>query len=203
MRREQPEVSTGACDTRTSLLVRLGDSLDSVAWREFLDFYTPLIYRHARKSGFQDADAADISQEVLCAIAHAIRDRQYDRRKGSFRGWLFTIVRNTQHNWRVRQARRPALTGQQDIIDGWEDKEQDLQALWNAEHEKHLLAWAAGRVHASVKEATWQAFWRTAVKGMSFQQVAAELGMSVGSVYAAKSRVLVRLRQEVRRFQEL
>ena len=52
--------------------------------------------------------AADISQEVLCAIAHAIRDRKYDRRKGSFRGWLFTILRNTQHNWRVRQARRPA-----------------------------------------------------------------------------------------------
>jgi len=42
----------------------------------------------------QDADAADVTQEVLRSVARAAKDLDYDPKGGSFRGWLRTVVRN-------------------------------------------------------------------------------------------------------------
>src|SRR5947208_6425875 len=80
--------------TRPSLLVRLRDARDELAWSQFVELYAPLVYGFARKHGLQDADAADLTQEVLQAVSGGIRRFDYDPRRGSFRGWLFTVVRN-------------------------------------------------------------------------------------------------------------
>src|SRR5580700_2400879 len=93
--------------TRASLLVRLRDPQDEAAWTEFVDLYAPLVYGYARKQGLQDADAADLSQEVLGAVAGAISRLEYDPRRGSFRNWLFTVVRHKLANWRRTQRSRP------------------------------------------------------------------------------------------------
>jgi RNA polymerase sigma-70 factor (ECF subfamily) len=50
--------------------------------------------------------------------------------------------------------------------------------------------------------ATWQAFWQTAVDGKPAAEVGAGLKMTPGAVYVAKSRVLARLRDEVRRMMD-
>src|SRR5258706_12021873 len=76
--------------TRASLLVRLRDPRDEAAWTEFVDLYVPVIYGYARKQGLQDADAVDLSQEVITAVADAVRRLDYDRQRGAFRNWLFT-----------------------------------------------------------------------------------------------------------------
>ena len=68
--------------TRPSLLLRLRDPRDEAAWRQFVDLYAPLVYGYARKQGLQDADAADLSQEVLCAVAGAVGRLEYDPRAG-------------------------------------------------------------------------------------------------------------------------
>src|SRR2546430_17610403 len=80
--------------TRASLLVRLRDPRDGRAWSEFVDLYAPLVYRFGCKQGLQDADAADLSQEALRAVAGAIGRLDYDPERGSVRGWLFTIGPN-------------------------------------------------------------------------------------------------------------
>src|SRR5919197_2744578 len=80
--------------TRASLLVRLRDPNDADAWSEFVRLYAAVIYGFARKHGLQDADAADLTQEVLRAVAGAVGRLEYDPARGSFRGWLFTVVRN-------------------------------------------------------------------------------------------------------------
>src|SRR5439155_20638678 len=85
--------------TRASLLVRLRDPRDEQAWAQFVDLYAPLIYGYARKQGLQDADAADLSQEVFRAIAGAVGRLEYDPARGSFRNWLFTVVRHKLANW--------------------------------------------------------------------------------------------------------
>lgn len=59
-------------DTRRSLLVRLREPTDDVAWAEFIEIYDPLVYRLARRRGLQDADARDLCQEVLRTVARAI-----------------------------------------------------------------------------------------------------------------------------------
>src|SRR6516225_4147415 len=81
-------------NTRPSLLVRIRNAEDSQAWSQFVALYAPLVYGYARKRGMQDADAADLMQDVLRAVAGAAGRLEYDPLRGSFRGWLFTIVRN-------------------------------------------------------------------------------------------------------------
>src|SRR4051812_14481068 len=85
--------------TRASLLLRLGDAQDGDAWKEFVDLYAPLVYGYARKQGLQDADAADLCQEVLRAVAGAVGRLEYDPQRGAFRNWLFTVARRKLVNW--------------------------------------------------------------------------------------------------------
>src|SRR4051812_11765676 len=97
--------------TRAGLLVRLRDPRDEAAWTEFVDRYASLVYGYARKQGLQDADAADLAQEVLGAVACSIGALEYDPARGAFRNWLFTIVRRKLCDWQAARARRVNGTG--------------------------------------------------------------------------------------------
>jgi RNA polymerase sigma-70 factor (ECF subfamily) len=52
-------------------------------------------------------------------------------------------------------------------------------------------------LQAEFQPNTWKAFWECVASDRSAAEVAVKLGISVASVYAAKSRVLRRLRQEL------
>src|SRR5712691_11419520 len=97
--------------TRASLLVRLRDPCDEAAWREFVELYVPLVYGYARKQGLQDADAADLSQEVLGAVAGAVGRLDYDPERGAFRNWLFTVLRRKLSDWRSADKNRQHGSG--------------------------------------------------------------------------------------------
>jgi RNA polymerase sigma-70 factor (ECF subfamily) len=187
--------------TRPSLLVRLRDVRDEPAWSQFVQVYAPLVYGFARRHGLQDADAADLTQEVLQAVAGAIRGLDYDPARGSFRGWLFTVVRSRLSNFRRRRRSRPdAASGGTEVRHtlGAVPAPDDDHPWWDQEHERRLFAWAAEQVRPAVEATTWQAFWGTAVEGKPAKDVAAVLGLSVTAVYMAKSRVLARLKEVVR-----
>src|SRR5437588_2057593 len=92
--------------TRATLLLRLADPRDGAAWAEFVQLYAPLVYGYARKQGLQDADAADLSQDVLRAVAGAVGRLDYDPRRGAFRNWLFTVVRRKLSHWRAARKHR-------------------------------------------------------------------------------------------------
>jgi RNA polymerase sigma-70 factor (ECF subfamily) len=190
--------------TRPSLLVRIRDARDGEAWTQFVELYAPLVYGFARQQGLQDADAADLMQDVLRAIAGAAGRLEYDPRRGSFRGWLFTVVCNKLRNFRAAQARRCRGAGgttAQHLLEQQPQSEADPEALWLREHEQRLFAWAAERVRREVQESTWQAFWLTAVEGKSGKEAAASLGMTVAAVYLARSRVMSRLREQIQQVQ--
>jgi RNA polymerase sigma factor (sigma-70 family) len=191
--------------TRASLLVRLRDSQDEAAWREFVDLYAPLIYGYVRKQGLQDADAADLSQEVLGAVAGAVNGLDYDPCRGAFRNWLFTVVRRKLSNWRRAQRSRPDCSGHGTGADEFLDQcpaPQAPEAEWEAQWERRLFAWACEQVCRDVSAVTWQAFWRTFIDGQPGKQVAEDLGLSVAAVYLARRRVLTRLKELVRSVQE-
>jgi RNA polymerase sigma-70 factor (ECF subfamily) len=185
--------------TRASLLLRLRDPKDQEAWQQFLDIYSMLIYRFARKRGLQDADAADLMQEVLRSVSSAIGRLNYDSSRGSFRNWLYTITRNKLHSFLDRQRRLVRGSGDTGVQHRLEEEAlPEKDSWWEQEYEQRLFEWAADRVHQNSSEAIWQAFWQTAVEGKSPKEVAQGLGMSVGSVYVAKSRVLAQVREQIR-----
>jgi RNA polymerase sigma factor (sigma-70 family) len=88
-----------ALGTRPSLLIRIRNPEDREAWRQFVALYAPLIYGLARQRGLQDADAADLTQEVLRTMAVAAADLVYDPDRGSFRGWLYTVTCHKVHDF--------------------------------------------------------------------------------------------------------
>jgi RNA polymerase sigma-70 factor (ECF subfamily) len=187
--------------TRPSLLVRIRDSKDEQAWCEFVAIYAPLIHGFARKHGLQDADAADLTQEVLGVVARSIADLDYDPRRGSFRGWLFTVVRNKLSNFLTRRRPHEQGAGGTDFHSRLQEQPAPPEApdaLWDQEYERQLFARAAADVRARVREATWLAFWRTTVEGQSAKEVAGRLHMTVAAVYLAKSRVMAQLQEQIR-----
>jgi RNA polymerase sigma-70 factor (ECF subfamily) len=191
-----------APETRPSLLVRLRDPRDGTAWAQFVEVYAPLIYGFARKHGLQDADAADLTQEVLQAVAGAVGRLDYDPRRGSFHGWLFTVVRNRLRNFlRGRAAWAGDATEALDPLHEPPAPEPDADALWREEYERRLFAWAAEQVRSEVEESTWRAFWLTGVEGRGAKAAAGELGLTVAAVYMAKSRVLARIKEHIRQLQ--
>src|SRR3954468_23608294 len=128
--------------TRPSLLVRIRDAGDEEAWGQFVQLYAPLVYDYARRRGLQDADAADLTQDVLRSVAAAAGRLDYDPRRGSFRGWLFTVARNQLNTFldrRRRQAVGSGETGMQTLLEGQPAREEDEAALWDREHEQRLF----------------------------------------------------------------
>ncbi len=188
--------------TRPSLLVRIRNAADAAAWGQFVEVYAPLVYGYARKNGLQDADAADVTQDVLRSVSTAAKGLDYDPRRGSFRGWLFTVVRNKLRNFfeaRSRNEQGAGDTTAQYLLT--EVPARDETDQWEKEYEQQLFAWAVDQVRADFSASTWQAFWMTAVDGKSGKQVATELSMTVAAVYLAKGRVMARLKEEIKRVQ--
>jgi RNA polymerase sigma-70 factor (ECF subfamily) len=186
--------------TQPSLVVRIRDAKDTEAWQQFVGIYAPVVYGYLRKRGVQDADAAELTQEVLQGVAAGVGRLNYDPRRGSFSGWLFTLAHLRLHDLLNRQRRQGRGSGDTDAQEWLEAQavRDDDTTLWAGEYEQGLFAWAAEQVRGDVHESTWQAFWQTAVEGKSDKVVAQRLGMSVAAVYLAKSRVMARLRGQIR-----
>ena len=182
--------------TRPSLLLRIRDFRDEDAWNQFIELYAPLIYGYLRKRNIQDADAGDLTQDVLSSVTSTANDFTYDPQRGSFRGWLLTVTRNKMLNF---VSRKKAQTGSGDsgVQRAIEEMtaEEDDRSQWDLEYERRLFEWAAEKARSEFQDSTWQAFWLTAVDNQNASAVAEKLDLSVGAVYVAKSRVTARLRQ--------
>jgi RNA polymerase sigma factor (sigma-70 family) len=189
--------------TRVTLLARIKDGRDTDAWREFVQLYGPVVYRFARNRGLQDADAADLMQDVLRSVARNAHRMEYDPKRGTFRGWLYTVTRNKIYNFLSAQRNRPRGTGDTDAherLDATPAREEDgPDADWEKEYQRGLSARAMEIVKSEFQPNTWAAFWQTAVEGKNATEVGTQLKMSAGAVYVAKSRVLARLRDEVQK----
>src|SRR5262245_24823845 len=175
--------------TRPSLLVRLRDPRDERAWLEFTEIYGPLVMQLARRRGMQDADGADLVQEVFQAVAGALGRGSYVPGRGSFRGWLSAVARNTAIDMVVAERRQPRATGDSAIREELEARpapSPDDTALFEAEYRRRLFAWAAGRVRSESTEAAWRAFQMAGLEGRPAAEVAAALGTTVGTVYYYK-----------------
>jgi len=184
--------------TRQTLLLTIRDAKDDRAWGEFVDLYSPVIFGFCLKRGLQEADAADVVQEVMKSVSQHIEKFDYDPEKGTFRSWLYTVTRNELGRHFKKRARQPQGTGRTTIMRMVEDQaDPDAEADWDAEYRRQLFHWAANRVKDEFTEKTWSAFWRTAVDQEKPGNVAESLGMSVGAVYIAKSRTLARIGETI------
>lgn len=163
------------------------------AWARFVLLYTPLLRAWAKRNGLQDADAADLTQEVLVKLMHALP--KYQKGAGqSFRGWLYQVTANQCRDFRRRVATR-ALPGP-DGLSAAEDA-SPLSEFEEGEYRRAIVNRALALIRAEFSEPTWAAFTKLMIEHQAATEVARELGLSENAVYLARHRVLTRLRREI------
>jgi RNA polymerase sigma-70 factor (ECF subfamily) len=178
--------------TPVSLLERLKQPVDQEAWSRFVNLYSPLIWSWAKQVGLCESDAADLVQDVFTLLVQEMPKFAHNPRS-SFRAWLKTVTLNKwRENCRKQVARRET-SGQ--VLDVTTTKESEV--FWEVEYRQHVIGQALKVMQTDFEPNTWQACWQLVVDGRTAPQVAGQLGISVGTVYAAKCRVLGRLRQEL------
>ena len=186
--------------TRRSLVERLTDLGDQRKWQEFFETYWRLIYGVARKGGLTDAEAQDVVQETVITVAQNIT--KYEREAGSFKGWLLHITR-----WRIAdqfRKRAPASLARlkrddsrrgtatiDRVPDGF-----DLDATWEEEWQRNVLAAALERVKRKVDAKHFQIFDCVVMKQWPVSKVATELRVSVAQVYLVKHRLSALVKRE-------
>jgi len=183
----------------------LKDRTDDDAWTEFVDLYGAMIFRFVRSRGLQDADAADLVQEVMRRVGDSIGRLEYAKEKGGFRAWLFTITRNCLSTHFEKQKHTSPTgndTAQFAMLNQLPNETEELAELWEREYQRQLMAKAISVVRPSTEPKTWEAFEMTAMQDLTAEQAGEKLRMSRGAVYVARSRVTAKLRAEIERLMD-
>jgi RNA polymerase sigma factor (sigma-70 family) len=190
-------------ETRPSLLVRLADHADQTAWMEFAQVYTPVIHRLALRRGLQPADADDLAQQVLTAVSKAIDRWQNDPSRARFRTWLHRVATNFIINALTRAApdRASGDTGTHNQLHHAPAVQGPSSDLIRLELRREIFRWAADKIRDEFRSETWDAFWLTAIEGQAIDDVAGKLDLSAGAIYAARSRIMRRLKEKVAEFE--
>ncbi len=195
---------SSAPETRPSLLIRVRDPADQVAWQEFVEIYRPVILRIAQYKGMQAADAEDIAQEVLVAVAKAVEKREHDTKRAKFRTWLHRVASNIILD-ALNRGKPDRGAGGSSLLVALSQKESpggpdsDLLRL---EYRREVFRWAARQVRKEFRPETWNAFWLTYIEGRPIEAAAKELARDPGAIYAARSRVMRRIRKKASEYEE-
>ena len=191
-------------ETRASLILRLPNAADAAAWEEVVAIYAPLIRRLAHTQGMQPADADDVVQEVFSAIAHSISQWLDRSDRGGFRAWLLTIARNAAVNYLTRRRTQSLATGGDnatELLATVAAPASEVSSQFDQEYRREVFRWAAAQIKGQVAETTWSAFWWTQIEGQSIADTAKRLGVSVGTVYVSRSRIMNRLKEVVQQYE--
>lgn len=183
-------------DTSRSLLERLRGQPSDESWKRLVDLYTPLIRGWLRHFGTREADVDDVVQEVMSVVVQKVPQFDHSGQRGAFRRWLRSIAFNrAQLQFRARQrADRDPAEAVVEVADPCDGLDQQ----WEREHDEHVTHRLLELLRPEFSDSTWQAFLRQVMDEAAAADVAAELGISVNAALIAKSRVLRRLRDEIR-----
>ncbi|MEL6105923.1 MAG: sigma-70 family RNA polymerase sigma factor [Planctomycetota bacterium] len=184
-------------ETRASLVLRLQDPSDQQAWEEFVQLYQPVVYRVGLSRGLQEADASDLVQTVFVSIAGAIGRWNPRDSKVRFRHWLLRVAKNATINALTRRPADQAGAFVDELLEEVEARNQQSESLIELEYRRELFIRATEMVRVDFTADTWKAFELTAIQGLSKEDAARELGKSIGTVYAARSRIIRRLTEVV------
>jgi len=183
-------------ETRHSLIVQLKCRDNQPAWQDFVEAYEPFLTKLALRQGVPERHVADVTQQVLLAIARSIDGWTDDGRDASFRRWLSTVSRNIVIKFMSRERRHDA-TGGSDLLDLLNQVPANPDAQYVQQYEHEMIIWAAEQVRSEFRETSWKAFTATVIDGQQVADVARDLNVTAGSIYMSRSRILARIRTKI------
>ena len=187
--------------TSWTLLQRLYDLHDNLAWMRFVARYQPLIDKYARRLGCNETAAEDLAAEVLVKLVQSIG--QYDREKGAFRPWLKTIViRAHIDGLRKKRARLSTVSAKMDAYCAVPLTQEEQGFAEESSAEVEQVLWkaltATGRAMAIARqeygEERLKAFLAYKVEKRPAKEVGKEFGMTQEGVRVTAHRIAKRLR---------
>lgn len=172
--------------TRHSLLIRVKDREDSIAWREFDAIYRPILNRYAKQFGLSDADAEDITQQCMTSLIDYVGKFEYDPQKGRFKGLLRRIAKNNVLK-RVRKKQEQIADSQhfKQPQQREDSPEEVFEKVWLEQHLAHCLKLIRPKVH----ETTYRAFVMNVLEERPTDEICKELGVTASQIHKAKWRI--------------
>ena len=183
--------------TRHSLIVRLKNEQNELAWREFVCAYEGFLHQFVRRQGVPERHIPDVTQQILLAISKSIDGWKDDGNTASFRRWLSTISRHVALRFMSRERKQAGGVGGSDLMDALQKIEDRPDEQLSRRYEHELIVWAAEQVRTEFLASSWKAFWSTVIEQRPVDAVAAELGVSAGSIYMSRSRIMARIKTKV------
>ena len=195
-------------ETRSSLINRLKATINGESWEAFFNTYWELIFNVARRAGLSDADAQDVVQETILKVHKSLDRFQYDRNRGSFKGWLHSVTRSRLAEHFKKQQKRIPLN--QPFDDSTEDltaeisdpKGMELERIWDEEWQKNLIHTALTRIKRKVSSKQFQVFKCYCIDEWTVSEICKALNVNAAQVYMAKQRVGKLFKQELEKSQE-
>ncbi len=192
--------------TRSSLLSRLKNASDAAGWQFFVDNYGRLIFQVCLRAGLQRQEAEDVVQETVAAVAKQMPRFNYDRSKGSFKGWLARVTRNHIADFlekKTREAnRRVELPETKADAIAAEHDAAGLDEAWESEWRQHLMERALRCVQQQLPARSMQIFQMSALEGWSTERIAAALRLNRPQVYLARHRAARLVKREIERLRK-
>lgn len=181
--------------TRVSLLLRIKNREDGVAWREFDAIYRPMMRRFALTYGADATEAEDVVQHCMTAIHQHIDRFEYDPSKGRFKGWLKTLVNNRIRNLIRKRKERGARSGEFAAVPAGDDHDPEaiFEKIWMDEHLKHALK----LVRKEVEEKTFNAFVDYVIHERPVEDICADHGLNPNQVHKSKYRLTRKLAEKM------
>ena len=188
----KPEVPL--LETRSSLIQRLKATINGESWEEFFHTYWELIYNVARRAGLSEADAQDIVQETILKVHNSLDRFEYNRKRGTFKGWLRTVTRSRLNDFFKKQQRRPSLNQPleeaADELQNLEDPEgPEIEKIWDEEWNRNLIQAALSRTKKLSSPKQFQIFKCHYIDEWTVRETCRTLGVNAAQVYMAKQRV--------------
>ncbi len=173
--------------TRPSLLLRLRDPSDREAWARFEELYAPLLYRYARARGLRHDDAEDVRSTCYEQIVRGIGEFDYDRSRGSFKGWLRTLVDRRVVD--LLRKRRDRLAESHELREA-PGREPEAPEAWELEWKRRHLEFCLEAIRPEVRPEQFEAFRLVVIEGFAVPEVSARTGLNANQIYKAKGRIL-------------
>ncbi|MFO1096314.1 MAG: sigma-70 family RNA polymerase sigma factor [Planctomycetaceae bacterium] len=185
-------------ETRPSLIVRLQGQRHEPAWEEFVRAYEPFLNSLVARKGVPTRHVPDVTQQILAAIARSVEQWTDDGQPASFRRWLSHVARNIVIKFMTRERRHPGGQGGTEWLEHLHDVVAEPDSSSRQQYDFELILWAAEQVRHEFRPASWTAFWETLIEGHTVEDTSRRLGVSPGSIYMSRSRIMARIRAKVR-----
>jgi len=174
---------------------------DQEAWGTIVSLYAPLVYRWCKRTGMGFHDIENLSQEVFTLAYRKLDQFQKQAEKDSFRGWLYTLVRNKRIDWLRKHRKELDPVGGSDAVklqhqipdpistetEDMDDSDQENLFLYNQ---------ALELIRQEFSERDQRIIEALLSEHKTPNEIADQLDISRNTIYIVRSRVLKQMRQQ-------